>query len=195
MPVLNWITEYSLLDNPGVEFCVFDLETTGLNMRKDRILEMGAVRFSLFGGKSEAREWQTLVHPGIAVPPAATRINGIGDADLVGAPGIEGALSDFLEFSRGAVLAAHNAGFDAGFLNKALGRLERGYLEHPIMDTLLLAKKSFPGLPSYSLENLAKSLDLGQEKHHRALGDARMTQRLIEKAWRKRNPGGQQQLF
>lgn len=105
----------------ALDFVAFDLETTGLEAGRDRIAEIGAVRFERRG---VVGRFSTLVNPGIPMPKEASAVNGITDDMLAGAPGIDQALDDFLRFAEGAILVAHNAPFDCGFVNSELGRLD-----------------------------------------------------------------------
>ena len=95
---------------------VFDLETTGGNPAECGITEIGAVRVR---GGVVLGELQTFVDPGCAIPPFIQTLTGITDAMVRDAPRIDAALPAFLEFARGAVLVAHNARFDIGFLKAA----------------------------------------------------------------------------
>lgn len=87
-------------------FAVFDLETTGLRPDEDRITEVGAVKVR---GGVVLGEFQTLVHPGVTVPPAITAVTGISDALVADAPPLSAVLPMFVEFLEGTVLVAHNA--------------------------------------------------------------------------------------
>ncbi len=102
-----------------VTFVVVDLETTGGTPADCAITEIGAVKVR---GGEVLGEFQTLVDPGGPVPPFIQVLTGITTTMLIGAPPIEEVLPSFLEFSRGAVLVAHNAPFDIGFLKAAAAR-------------------------------------------------------------------------
>lgn len=108
---------------PATAFVVFDLETTGLEPKKERIVEIGAVKFDRRG---PIGRFSVLIDPGIPMPAKASEINGITDAMLAGKPGIDLVLPDFLRFIGDAPLIAHNANFDCSFVNAALAeRWER----------------------------------------------------------------------
>ncbi len=102
------------------DFVAFDLETTGLDASKEHIVEIGAVRFEKRG---IVGRFSVLVNPGVPMPEAASKVNGISDAMLEGAPLIGEVMGDFLRFIKGCVLVAHNATFDCGFVNAELARL------------------------------------------------------------------------
>jgi DNA polymerase-3 subunit epsilon len=107
----------------GAVFCAFDIETTGLDPRQDRIVEIGAVKFDRRGPVSR---YSVLINPGIPMPENAGRVNGINDEMLTGKPALEEVLPDFLRFAGGAVIVAHNAPFDCGFINEKLTVLFNG---------------------------------------------------------------------
>ncbi len=104
----------------GESVCVaFDLETTGLDPRQDRIAEIGAIKFDKLG---PIARFSLLVDPGIPMPPEAAKVNGISDEMLAGQPKLDAVFSDFLSFIDGALIVAHNAPFDCGFIDSALTR-------------------------------------------------------------------------
>jgi len=151
----------------GSVFVAFDLETTGLDPRLDRIAEIGAVKFD---NRGLIARFSTLVNPGIPMPLEAGRVNKITDEMLAGKPSIDEVLPDFLHFIKGTVLVVHNAPFDCGFINQKL----KAQLPNPVVDTLIVSRELFPELQSFSLQNLAASLGIGAHHAHRAEDDARL---------------------
>ena len=154
-------------------FVVFDLETTGLG-HDDKITEIGAVRMEC--GEVTAT-FSTLVNPGRPIPYAVQRLTGITDRMVAQAPTIEELLPAFLDFVGGCPLVAHNAPFDAGFLRReceALGLT----LNVPLVDTLRLARRVWPKLPSYKLTFLTDYFCIAQNSAHRAWCDAEATGKL-----------------
>jgi DNA polymerase III epsilon subunit family exonuclease len=153
------------------EFVAFDLETTGLMAGSCRIVEVGAVRFR--GDGTELGRLERLINPQCAIPWRATQVHGITDRMVRGQPTIEQVLPEFLEFlgADDTVLLAHNAGFDLGFLNADLARLELMPPAHGILDTLTAARRRLQGLRNHRLETVANYLGVpgGQ---HRALADS-----------------------
>lgn len=155
-------------------FVVVDLETTGTAAATSEITEIGAVRVR--GGEVLA-EMSTLVRPSGPIPALVSVLTGITDAMVVEAPGEAEVVPTFLEFARGAVLVAHNAPFDLGFLRAALERC--GYppptWEH--LDTLRIARRviSRDESPDCRLGSLARLFRSTTEPSHRALADARAT--------------------
>jgi DNA polymerase-3 subunit epsilon len=158
-------------------FVVFDLETTGTRPGVSRIVEIGAVRL---GGFEEVGTFEQLVDPGVPVPQTITRITGIQARDVRGAPRISAALPEFLRFAHGAVLVAHNARFDVGFVDAELSRLESRRLAAPVIDTVALARRLMEGrLPRMNLGTLAERFDTEVRPCHRALPDAQATAEVL----------------
>ena len=163
-------------------FTAFDIETTGLEPKRDRIVEFGALKFDRRGVMVR---YSVLIDPGIPMPPEAGRVNGLTDDMLAGQPPIEEVLPDFLRFIKATVIVAHNASFDCGFVNENLARLHRAggvpfpALPNKIADTLLLARRFFTGRERYSLQSLASDLGIKAQAAHRALDDARLCMELF----------------
>ena len=157
----------------NVPFVVVDLETTGLSPATDRITEIGAVRVR--GGERRG-ELHTLVDPGRAIPPGVTSVTGITDAMVAGHPTVEAVLPTFLEFARDAVIVAHNARFDVGFLDAELARAGYPPLDHTVVDTARLARRLLRSeVRDVRLDTLATYLRARVRPCHRALADARAT--------------------
>lgn len=155
-------------------FVVVDLETTGGSASADAITEIGAVKVR---GGQVLGELATLVDPGRGVPPQIVRLTGITDAMLVDAPPVTQVLPSFLEFAAGAVLVAHNAGFDTGFLRAACERQDLAWPRPPVLCTVKLARRVLTRdeAPSVRLGVLAPLLGSPVRPTHRALDDARAT--------------------
>ncbi len=154
------------------EQCIvaLDLETTGLSVNRDRIVEFAAVRWR--HGVIEG-EFAALVQPGRPIPYHATLVHGITDEMVADSPAIADVLPAFLDFCQADLLVAHNAKFDLGFLDAACARAELPLLSVPVVDSCTLARERLPGCPNYRLETLKSVLQLGQGQAHRALEDAR----------------------
>ncbi|MEX2289736.1 MAG: DEDD exonuclease domain-containing protein [Mycobacteriales bacterium] len=155
-------------------FVVVDLETTGGSARACEITEIGAVKVR---GGEVLGEFQTLVRPGQAIPPFIAVLTGITDAMVAGAPRLDAALPAFLEFSRGAVLVAHNAPFDLGFLEAGCERLDLLWPAPDWLDTARLARRVLTRdeAPNCKLSTLAPLFRSTTTPNHRALSDARAT--------------------
>jgi DNA polymerase III subunit epsilon len=156
-------------DLADVPFVALDLETTGARPGTGKITEIGAVRIE---GFREVKHFSTLVNPMRPIPPMITQITGITQAMVANAPRIEEVILELLDFLAGAVVVAHNAPFDVGFLNYELRRLESRRLSEGAIDTLPLARALAPGLPNYRLHTVAEALGAPVAACHRALADA-----------------------
>ncbi|MFI6907445.1 DEDD exonuclease domain-containing protein [Nonomuraea sp. NPDC050394] len=157
-----------------VTFVVFDLETTGGSPAEHAITEIGAVKVK---AGEVLGEFSTLVDPGGPIPPFISVLTGITDAMVVAAPRIESVLPSFLEFVSGAVLVAHNAGFDTRFIKAACAALGYPPPLNPVVDTVDLARRVLTRdeVPNAKLGTLARFFRSPTEPCHRALQDARAT--------------------
>ena len=158
-------------------FVVVDLETTGgraTGEGPDAITEIGAVKVR---GGAVLGELATLVDPGRSIPPQIVALTGITTAMVYNAPTIDSVLPAFLEFARGAVLVAHNAGFDIGFLRAAAERCQIAWPRPPVLCTVRLARRVLTRdeAPSVRLAALARLFGAATTPTHRALDDARAT--------------------
>lgn len=150
---------------------VFDTETTGLDPACDALVQVAALR--VLGCRQVPGErFETLVDPGRPIPATATRVHGIDNARVAGAPTPREAADRLAGFARDAVLVAHNAPFDIGFLNRA-----GGVWDHPVLDTVLLSAVLFGTGESHSLDALCDRLGVAipPERRHTAMGDAEAT--------------------
>ena len=142
-------------DLASVPFVALDLETTGAKAGAGKITEIGAVRIE---GLCVVKQFQTLVNPQRVIPPMITSITGITQSMVADAPRIEEVIPSLLEFLEGAVVVAHNAPFDVGFLNYELHRLRSRRLGEGAIDTLPLSRALVPGLANYKLRTVAEAL-------------------------------------
>lgn len=159
------------------KFVVFDTETTGLNFKKERLTEIGAV---IVSNGVVCDKFNTMVNPQRPIPSKITEITGIDDSMVKDAPLEDEALKLFLEFAGDCVLVAHNANFDMNFLRSTAKRHNIKF-ENTCVDTLALAKVIYPDLSKFSLDKLAKHLQLGDFNHHRASDDANMLAKIFIK--------------
>lgn len=159
-------------------FVVVDLETTGGSPASSAITEIGAVKNR---GGEVIGEFQTLVDPGGPIPPFIVALTGISDAMLVGAPRIEQVLPAFLEFLGDAVLVAHNAPFDVGFLKAACRQHDYPWPGNEVVDTVTLARRATTKeeAPNKKLSTLARVFGTTVTPNHRALEDARATSEVL----------------
>ena len=159
------------------EFVVFDLETTGLSASRNRICEIGAVRVR---DLEIADTFETLVDPGSALPSFVAALTGIREAELRRAPRAEVAVRRFLDFAGDAPLAAHNARFDVGFIEREVERLTGRRVGAPVVDTVWLARRLLHGRSGrFSLAHLAHFFGVSTEPCHRALPDALATAEIL----------------
>src|SRR6476469_4540266 len=173
-----------LADPPGAEillehatFVVVDLETTGLRPGSSRICEIGAVRVRDF---ELAEEFELLVDPGVPLGAAISALTGLEDAELRGQPHPGIAVRRFLEFAGDAVLVAHNARFDLGFIDCETQRLTGGRLAGPVVDTVGLARRLLAGRTRHAgLGSLAQFFGTEARPCHRALPDAQATAEIL----------------
>lgn len=155
--------------------CV-DIETTGLSKDKDSIVEIGAIKV-VDGKKKEV--FEQLINPERKMPSGAMMVTGITDDMLEDKPTIEQVMPKFVTFCQGYPLLGHNVSFDYGFLKTNAARLKLNW-SASCMDTLKIAKKYLPQLPSRKLEYLCDYFNIIDEHHHRAMNDAQITIALYQ---------------
>jgi DNA polymerase III subunit epsilon len=162
----------------GADVVVVDVETTGLAPDRATIIEVGAVRLS---GSQVTGEFFSLVNPATAIPPDITDLTGITDAMVAGAPPAGVALSAFLAFARGAVLAAHNAPFDLAFLTGGCRASGLAWPAAAVLDTAVLARLLLgpDQVPDCKLATLSGYFAVATTPCHRALADAQATAEVL----------------
>jgi Rad3-related DNA helicase/DNA polymerase III epsilon subunit-like protein len=154
------------------EYAALDLETTGLDPARDRVIEVGAVAFT---PEQVTTTLERLVDPGRAVPETVLRLTGIRQEELRGAASPESALGELAEFLRGRQPVGHGARLDVDFLSAA-GLWDP---DTEILDTLDVARILLPSAASHSLPLLATEMGFNQPRPHRALDDADATRQLL----------------
>lgn len=157
-------------------FVVFDIETTGLSRETDGITEIGAVKVR--GGEIIDR-FSTFVNPEKSISAEITKLTGITNEMVADAPPIREILPDFLAFCGDAVLVAHNAGFDTGFIRVNAERKCGIEVKNTVLDTLELSRSLLPHLQKHKLNILCEHLGISLEGHHRAVNDAEATAELF----------------
>ena len=158
-------------------YVVVDLETTGLSPATAAICEIGAVRVR---GLELGERFETLVNPRRPLPAPIAALTGIDPCALRGAPPVELAVRRFLDFAGDAVLVAHNARFDIGFLDREVERLTGRRIAAPVVDTLWLARRLLAGrLSRVGLASLAHFFGTAVRPCHRALADAEATAEIL----------------
>lgn len=161
-------------------FICLDLETTGLNPKTDKIIEIGAVRIE---NGVETGTFETFVNPGRLLEERIASLTGITDEDLKDAPSIADVLPQFIEFTKGLPLLGHSILFDFSFIKKAAVN-QKVIFEREGVDTLKIARKYLTELPHRSLGYLCEHYGI-EHQAHRALQDVRATIRLHEILWEK----------
>jgi DNA polymerase III epsilon subunit-like protein len=164
----------TLLD-PG--FVAIDLETTGLDPRRDDVVAAAAIPFVRGHPKPG---YVTLVDPGRPIPPASTRIHGIGDATVAGAPSMDEVLPRLDAICAGRLLVGHDVAFDLAVLARARRRRGLSALELLALDTRRLAVALHPGWRrDAELERVAERLEIEVSGRHTAEGDARLAGMIL----------------
>ena len=164
----------ALIENPDGQtfddtYVVFDLETTGFSSEHDRIIEIGAVKYQ---NRRRVDSFSCFVNPEIPIPFRIEKLTGINDSMVIDAQTIEEVLPKFIEFCEGAVLVAHNADFDSGFIKTKAKQVMGIDKEYTVVDTVALARVLLPQLNRYKLDTVAKAVGVSLENHHRAVDDA-----------------------
>jgi len=174
---------WSLTRNGGLRipldaasYVVVDLETTGGRPGPGTIIEVGAYRMI---GRRITESFQSLIRPRAPIPPFVTRLTSISNAMVAEAPPIEAVLPAFRRFLGDAVMVAHNAAFDFGFLDFEFRRLFGLGILNPVLCTLRLSRRMLPSVKRRRLDALAEHFGLSTEGRHRGLGDARMAAELL----------------
>ena len=169
-----------LVENPGGQgfedtFVVFDIETTGFSPKKNKIIEIGAVKVT--DGKITDR-FSSFVNPDVPIPFDIEKLTGINDSMVLPYPKIDVILPQFLDFVGDAVLVAHNASFDVGFISHFAE--EQGLPFNPtVLDTVTIARLLLPNLNRFKLDTVAKALNISLANHHRAVDDAGATAEIF----------------
>ena len=158
-------------------FAIVDIETTGGNMRNDRITEIAII---LHNGQRVIEEFSTLVNPLRPIQPFVAALTGISNEMVQEAPTFEEVVNQVEEMTSNRILVAHNAGFDYGFLKSEYRRIGKSFRRKTLC-TVKTSKKVFPNRRSYGLGNICKDLEIEIHDRHRAHGDAAATTLLLEK--------------
>ena len=157
-------------------FVVFDLETFGLNSHKNEIIEIGAIKLK---GTRIIDTFSSFVNPNKIIPKKISELTHITQDMVDNAPTIEGVLPKFLEFTKDAVMVAHNSAFDMGFIRRDAKKYLGIDYKPAVIDTLQMARDLYPDLKGYNLDRLNKTFKLSLENHHRAIDDAQSTAKLF----------------
>ena len=160
---------------PGSEFVVVDVETTGRDAKIADLIEIGAVKIR--DGRV-VDTFTTLVNPARTI--FGVQMHGITDADVAGAPVASEAVAKFAQFAGDAPLVGHNVGFDLAFLDQAAGEPGK-FTAAPSFDSLAIVREGYPDLESYKLGDVARFFGISMENAHRGLADAQATAEVLIK--------------
>lgn len=160
---------------------ILDLETTGSIPLYDRITEIALIRFE---DGIEVERWETLVNPGISIPPFISRLTGITNEMVSDAPAFEDIAGKLYGYIEGAVLAAHNVRFDHGFLKAEFKRLG-AILRQRVLCTVKLSRKLYPQHRGHGLDAIMRRHGLISRARHRAMGDVELVVAYLELARRE----------
>ncbi|MFE8695146.1 PolC-type DNA polymerase III [Cytobacillus sp. FJAT-53684] len=159
-------------------YVVFDVETTGLSAVYDTIIELAAVKIR--DGEIIDR-FESFANPHHPLSATTINLTGITDDLVENAPEVEEVLQKFHDWAGDAILVAHNASFDMGFLNVGYKKIDLGKAANPVIDTLELARFLYSDMKNHRLNTLAKKFDIELTQHHRAIYDAEATGYLLLK--------------
>lgn len=182
--------DFKLLEQPAAKACfettlrdlsyvVFDTETTGLLPHKDSVVQLGALRV-VRGRMIPHEAIDTLVNPGRPIPAASTKVHGINDRMVQGAPDFISVGKKFHQFCAGSVIVAHNAPFDMAFLHRDSKKMGVNF-DNPILDTVLLSAVLFGPSAKHTLDAICDRLaiTIPAELRHTAMGDAVATAEVL----------------
>jgi DNA polymerase III subunit epsilon len=164
--------------------CFVDVETTGTSPARDRVTEVGVVTVDRDGEAWRVTEWSSLVNPGIPIPPEIRWLTGITN-DMVRAAPPFGELAEHLyDTFEDAVFVAHNARFDFGFLRSEFARAGIAWTTRALC-TVRLSRRLYPDRGSHTLDAIAARFGLDDSERHRALGDARLLWRFMQRLYER----------
>ena len=170
--------EISQIPVEKANYCILDVETTGLSARKNGIIEIGLVKVS---NLKIIEKYHSFINPQKEIPYYITQLTGITNDDVFDAPFFEDVADEIEEFISDDILTAHNFPFDNSFLRKEFAYAGREYITNLNLCTLKLARRLYPALRSKSLGSVCSHLHLKNTKAHSALGDAEVTARVLIK--------------
>jgi DNA polymerase-3 subunit alpha (Gram-positive type) len=163
----------------NTEYIVFDIETTGLSQKKNKIIEIGAVKVK---DGEEIDRFSEFINPEEPIPYSIEQLTSITDEMVMHAPTVDVILPKFLEFCGDDIVVAHNAAFDTGFIKKNAKDLGIKF-DNTIMDTMTLSHVLLPELGKFTLDRVCKALNVKNEHHHRAVDDANATAKIFVKLY------------
>ncbi len=163
-------------------FVAFDTETTGVDAKQGRIVEIGAVKFR---GSEIISTTNWLINPGMPIPPAVIKVHGITDKMVKDAPHAKEVLNEFKTYIGNTPLLAHNARFDINFVAYECHRNGIAAPTNATLDSLILSRKYLPKAPAHNLVALSQYLKLDAPIHHRGLADSIYVQEMMPVIFKK----------
>jgi DNA polymerase-3 subunit alpha (Gram-positive type) len=158
-------------------YVTFDIETTGLSAIYDKVIELSAVKMK---NGEILEEFQEFINPGFPLSQLTINLTHINDEMLKDAKPIKQVFDDFRTFYGDAILAGHNVNFDLGFLNHNYRELNEDIINNPTIDTLTLSRALHPEFGRFTLDYVAKRLNVSLEQHHRAIYDSIATGNVLD---------------
>ena len=158
-------------------YCVFDIETTGFDSKTDGITEIAVCKVR---NGEIIDEYTTFVNPEKHIPIEVQELTHITDEMVENAPTVEKMIPEFLEFTKGCVLVAHNAHFDTSFIKAKCEKLKLEFNPY-VIDTLEMSREMYNGVENHKLGTLAEYLGVSLEGAHRAINDTRATAKVFVK--------------
>lgn len=143
-------------------YVVFDIETSGLSPNKDKIIEIGAVKYI---NNKKHSEIDYLIDPHIKLEPIITKVTGLTDEDLIGKPSIEEILPIFINFIGDYPVIGHNVSFDIDFINYNLRKIHKDKINNKVIDTLFLSRITIYDIKNHRLKTLKEYLNLDYGSH------------------------------
>ena len=156
-------------------FICFDIETTGLSPKTEKITEIGAVKIT--NGQVVDR-FSTFVNPEMPIPAKIVELTGITDAMVKDAPSQSEAVRAFLDFCGDNILVAHNAPFDTSFIRVACENMGVEY-NYTSLDTVAICRAILPDIKNCKLDTVASYLRVGEFNHHRAVDDSEVLSKIF----------------
>lgn len=163
--------------DPISDYTVIDVETTGLDPKKDELIEVAAIKVR---NDEIVETYSSLIKPRTTIPPKITAITGITNEMVKKAPKRRAVIKELYDFIGDDIIMGHNVTFDIAFINnKNLTK----HLNNDYFDTLEYTRAKLPKLYSYKLTSLKKYFNIKiDKKEHRALADAIVTYKVHQRA-------------
>ncbi len=159
-----------------LSFTIIDLETTGGNQKRDKIIEIGLVRIEKL---KITKEKDFLIKPNIKIPEFIQKLTTIRPEDVENQRPFEEVIDEVLAFIGDSILVAHNTAFDIPFLNSELERMQRAPLKNRSLCTNLMTKYLIPNILNSNLNYMSRIFNIEHRKAHRAIDDAKATAELL----------------